>query len=107
MSTNSNERGEVDPSCEIHESLNRPILLLGGERQLVLFLMVIAGVFIISLAKIWAAVLGITIWVLGQWGLSKAASFDPQLSKTGRRSLNYRPHYPAQATPFAPEREVK
>lgn len=107
MSINSNETNELDPGCEIHESLNRPILLLGGERQLVLMLMVISGVFIISLAKIWAAVIGLTLWFLGQWALSKAAAFDPQLSKTGQRSLKYRRHYPAQATPFAKYREVK
>lgn len=97
---------DLDPSCEIHESLNRPILFLGGERQLVLMLMVIAGVFIISLAKIWTAVIGIALWVLGQWALSKAAKFDPQLSKTGPRSLRYRRYYPARATPFAKIREI-
>jgi type IV secretion system protein TrbD len=98
---------EQMPLTPIHESLNRPILLLGGERQLVLMLMVIAGVFIISLANIWCAVLGISLWLVGQWALSKAAAYDPQLSKTGPRSLRYRAYYPPSATPFAVNREVK
>lgn len=107
MSTNSKAIGaEPDPSCIIHESLNRPILFMGGERQLVLMLMVIAGVFIISLAKVWTAVFGIALWMAGHWALVRAAKFDPQLSKTGLRSLRYRPYYPAAATPFAKIREV-
>jgi type IV secretory pathway TrbD component len=91
----------------IHESLNRPILLMGGERNLVLMLAVIAGVFILSLAKLWAAMVGLTIWTIGQWALARAASYDPQLSKTGPRSLRYRRHYPAQATPFGRLRDIR
>lgn len=95
-----------DLKTPIHESLNRPILLMGGERNLVLMLAVIAGVFILSLAKIWAAVAGIVIWTAGQWSLSRAASYDALLSKTGPRSLRYRRYYPAQATPFGRSRET-
>lgn len=91
----------------IHESLNRPILLLGGERNLVLMLLIVAGVFIFSLAKLWAAAVGVVIWVIGQWVLSRAASYDDQLSMTGPRSLKYRRFYPAQATPFARQREIQ
>lgn len=91
----------------IHESLNRPILMMGGERNLVLMLAVIAGVFIFSLAHVWAAVMGVAMWVLGQWGLSRAAAYDPQLSQTGIRAMKYKRYYPAQATPFAAQREVK
>ena len=94
-------------STPIHESLNRPILMMGGERNLVLMLAVIAGVFIFSLAHVWAAVVGIAMWVTGQWGLSRAAAYDPQLSQTGVRAMKYKRYYPAQATPFAPDREVK
>ncbi len=96
-----------DTSTPIHDSLNRPILMMGGERNLVLMLAVIAGVFIFSLAHIWAAVMGITMWVIGQWALSRAAVYDPQLSQTGIRVMKYKRYYPAQATPFAPQREMK
>lgn len=90
----------------IHESLNRPILLMGGERNLVLMLAVIAGVFILSLAKLWAAVAGLTLWTIGQWTLSRAAAYDPLLSKTGPRSLRYRRFYLARATPFGRFRDI-
>jgi type IV secretion system protein TrbD len=91
----------------IHESLNRPILLMGGERNLVLMLAVIAGVFILSLAKLWAAVAGLILWTVGQWTLSRAAAYDALLSKTGPRSLRYRRFYSARATPFGRLREVR
>ena len=98
---------DPDISAPIHGSLNRPILMMGGERALVLGLATLAGVFILSLAKLWAAAVGITLWVVGQWALSRAAAFDPQLSKTGRRSLLYKRFYPARATPFGKSREWK
>lgn len=98
---------DMDISVKLHESLNRPMLLLGGERNLVLFLGVLAGVFIFSLAAIWAAVTGILLWMVGMYALSRAGAYDHQLSKTGIRSLKYRKFYPAQATPHARIREVK
>jgi type IV secretion system protein VirB3 len=90
----------------LYTALNRPILVMGGERNLVLMLGVIAGVFIFSLAQVWAAVLGLVLWVIGQWALALAAKYDPLLSQTGIRHLRYARHYPAAASPFAPDREV-
>ena len=90
----------------LYTALNRPILVMGGERNLVLMLGVIAGVFIFSLAQVWAAVLGLVLWVTGQWALALAAKYDPHLSQTGIRHLRYARFYPAAASPFAPDREV-
>lgn len=95
-----------DYSVPIHSSLNRPLLVMGGERQLVLMLGVVAGVFIVSLAQLWAAIVGIVIWVGGQYFLSRAAAYDTQLSKVGPRHLKYKRQYLSSATPFAPHREV-
>lgn len=103
----SNQEEQFNDSTPIHESLNRPILLMGGERQLVLMLMVIAGVFIISLANVYAAIFGLLIWLVGQYGLARAATYDSQLSKTGPRSLRFRRYYPPSATPFAKQREIE
>lgn len=96
-----------DEATPIHESLNRPILMMGGERNLVLMLAILAGMFIFSLAKLWAAAVGIVLWVIGQWALSRAATYDPQLSKTGTRLVKYRRFYPSRATPYAKIREIK
>ncbi len=88
----------------IHESLNRPLLVLGGERNLVLMLGVVAGVFIFSLARFWAFATGLGLWLIGQWALAQAAKYDPLLSKTGPRHARYRAHYPAGSSPFTPPR---
>lgn len=90
----------------IHESLNRPPLVLGGERNLVMMLGVIAGVFVFSLAQFWAFVTGIGLWVGGQWALALAAKYDPMLSSIGPRHVRYRRYYPAASSPFASCREV-
>lgn len=93
-------------SVPIHSSLNRPMLVLGGERKLVLMLGVIAGVFIVSLAQVWSAILGLIIWVAGQYFLSRAASYDTQLSQVAPRHFKYKLQYLSSATPFAPCREI-
>ena len=53
---------------------------------------IVAGVFIFSLAKLWAVAAGIAIWVIGQWALTRAAGYDDQLSKTGLRSRRDEPN---------------
>ena len=90
----------------IHESLNRPLLVLGGERNLVLMLGVIAGVFVFSLAQLWAFGTGLVLWIGGQWGLARAAAYDPSLSRIGPRHVRYRRHYAAGASPFTSSRSV-
>lgn len=83
----------------------RPLLLLGSERELILALGIVAGVFIVSLFQLWAAIFGLVLWAIGAWVLTRAASFDPQLSKTFGRSLRYRKLYKSSATPFAAPRK--
>ena len=60
--------------------------------------------FVVSLFQLWAAIFGLVLWALGAWVLTRAANFDPQLSKTFGRSLRYRKLYKSSATPFAPPR---
>lgn len=97
---------DEDWSAPIHSSLNRPMLVMGGERQLVLMLGVVTGVFIFSLLQLWAAIVGIVIWVGGQYFLARAAAYDTQLSKVGPRHLKYRKQYLASSTPFSGNREI-
>lgn len=81
------------------------MLLLGAERELILALGIVAGVFIVSLFQLWAAIFGLVLWAIGAWTLTRAANFDPQLSKTFGRSLRYRKLYQSSATPFAAPRK--
>lgn len=87
----------------VHRSLVRPLLLMGGERELVLMLAILAGIFILSLFKLWAAIAGVALWVVGIYALNRAAEHDPKLSKVLARSAKYmlKKHIPSAATPFA------
>jgi len=85
----------------VHRSLTRPMLVLGCERELVMMLAMIAGIFIVSLFQLWAAILGVTLWVVGVFFLQRMGSKDPQLSKTFFRSLKFGQLLRAQSTPFA------
>ncbi len=92
-------------SVPLHQSMLRPMLLLGAERELILALAIVTGVFIVSLFQLWAAIFGLILWAVGAWALTRAASFDPLLSKTFARSLRYCKLYKTAATPFASPRK--
>lgn len=87
----------------VHRSLVRPLLMLGGERELVLMLAMIAGIFILSLFQLWAAIAGVLIWMVGMFFLQRMGERDPKLSKVFFRSLMYsrKRYIPASSTPFA------
>jgi type IV secretion system protein VirB3 len=97
----SSRDDDEDFGVPLHQSLLRPMLLMGAERELILALGVVAGVFIVSLFQLWAAIFGIVLWSVGAWALARAANFDPQLSKTFARSVRYQKLYKSAATPHA------
>ena len=101
MADSENEPALPRGAAPIHESLNRPLLLLGGERTYMILFGLVCGIFIFLLMHWWSFVLGIVLWFAGRQFLVHAAKADPQLSKTARRFLNYKAFYPAAATPFA------
>lgn len=88
----------------VHRSLVRPMLLLGGERELVLMLAMIAGIFILSLFQVWAAITGIVIWSIGMFFLQRMGERDAKLSKVFIRAFRYskKRYIPASSTPFCP-----
>lgn len=85
----------------VHRSLTRPMLMMGGERELVLMLAMVCGIFIVSLFQLWAAITGVALWAAGVFALQRAGEKDPQLSKTFIRSLRFGKLLRAQSTPFA------
>ena len=91
----------------IHPSLVRPILLAGGERELVL----------INVVLIFALVLGVgpnpvtlglagVLATAGHGALVALAKVDPQGWRVFARHFQYRDFYPARAHPFARGRHV-
>jgi type IV secretion system protein VirB3 len=82
----------------IHRSLNRPHLLLGAERHLVLLAGVITAVLLfsgsISLPTI---VLATVFWTSSFWALLRMAKADPHMSEVYQRHIRYRSYYSAHS----------
>ncbi|MDK2126639.1 conjugal transfer protein TrbD [Parachitinimonas caeni] len=82
----------------IRRSLNRPHLLLGAERSLVLFSGVITAMVIFSgKMSILSLVVGGAFWACAFWALVRMAKADPQMSQIYQRHIRYRAYYVARA----------
>lgn len=81
----------------IHQSANRPHLLLGGDRELVLFSALLSAMLIFALVTWWGVLTGIVLWFLSIAILSRMGKADPLLRQVYLRHLRYRPFYPAKA----------
>jgi type IV secretory pathway TrbD component len=82
----------------IHRSLNRPHLLLGAERGLVLLAGVVTALVLFSgnLSPV-SVVLAITFWSGSFWALVRMGKADPQMSRVYQRHVRHRPYYSARA----------
>ncbi len=80
----------------IHQSANRPHLLLGGDRELVLFAALMSAMLIFALVTWWGIVAGIALWLTAVAVLSRMGRFDPMLRQVYLRHVKYRPFYPAK-----------
>jgi type IV secretion system protein VirB3 len=83
-----------------HRVLHRPQLLLGGERELVLMVTVIAVALPVNGLNLPAAIVGALLWVLAMPALRWMAKRDPQMSQVYRRHVRYRAHYPPRSRPY-------
>ncbi len=85
---------------KVHRALHRPQLMLGGERELVLFSALIAGGIAITALNIPAFVAGAAIWGLCIYGLRRMAKADPIMSKIYVRQRKYSDYYAAFSRPW-------
>jgi type IV secretion system protein VirB3 len=81
----------------IHQSANRPHLLLGGDRELVLFAALLSAMLIFALVTWWAVATGVLLWFLSVAVLSRMGKADPLLRHVYLRHLRYRPFYAAKS----------
>lgn len=87
-------------STPFHRALHRPQTVMGGERELTLFSMLIAGGLIVSGMNLVQAVVGTALWFICLHFLRQMAKVDPNMSKVYIRHLQYGTYYPARSTPF-------
>lgn len=81
----------------IHQSANRPHLLLGGDRELLLFAALLSAILIFALVTWWGVLTGLMLWLLSVAVLSRMGKADPLLRHVYLRHLQYRPFYSAKA----------
>ena len=81
----------------IHQSANRPNLLLGGDRELVLVMVMIAGGLAFSLASWWGIGLAAALWVASMGALQRMGKADPLLRPVYLRHIRYIDFYPAKS----------
>src|SRR3954447_19472210 len=61
----------------IHQSANRPHLLLGGDRELVLFAALMSAMLMFALVTWWGIVAGIALWISAIAVLSRMGAVRP------------------------------
>ena len=81
----------------IHQSANRPHLILGGDRELVLFAGLTAVCLAFTLATWWGVTIGIVFWLGSIAVLSRMGKADPLLRHVYLRHIKYKPFYPAHS----------
>jgi type IV secretion system protein VirB3 len=84
----------------VYRALHRPNLILGGERELVLFTALLAGGLALTAQNLVATLISGLVWfgVIGL--LRRMAHADPRMSLVYARQLRYQRYYPARSRPF-------
>ncbi|MBU2834423.1 hypothetical protein HF673_01155 [Acidithiobacillus thiooxidans] len=89
-----------------HKSLLTPILLAGGERELVI-LNAMMAFGIMSLGSMAAIATGAVVGIVGQTGVVLMGKHDPQMRSVYQRARFYHDYYRSQSTPWAePSKQV-
>ncbi len=91
----------------VRQSLLRPMLMLGAERELVLASGMIAAMLAFALDNLVLAAIGVGFWLVALVVLQRMAKHDPQLSRVYVRHVNKKIYYPATAHVGASEPEPK
>jgi type IV secretion system protein TrbD len=82
----------------IHRSLNRPHLLLGVERSLVLLVAMITAILLFSgNISVPTILLAVAFWSGSFWALVRMAKADAQMSQVYQRHIRYQAYYSAHS----------
>ncbi len=91
-------------AIKVHSSLNKPNLLLGGERELMLMVGLFSALMIF-IAMTWQTlIIGVVLWFILSMFLRMIAKADPLMSKIYLRQLKYKNFYTAHSSPFYEEK---
>lgn len=87
-------------SIPIHQSLHRPHLVLGGEREPVLYAGLLAVIIFMAGMSKSAAVIALVLWFGSVAAFRRMAKADPQMSKVWMRHIRQQDYYPAHSSPW-------
>jgi type IV secretion system protein TrbD len=93
---------DIARQVAIHQSANRPNLLLGGDRELVLVMVMVVVALAFSLASWWGVLLSAALWIASVAVLQRMGKADPLLRQVYFRHIRYRAFYPAKSYVWAP-----
>jgi type IV secretion system protein VirB3 len=88
---------ETPREMPFHQSANRPHLLLGGDRELVLVSGVLAAMLIFAVMTWWSMIAGLVLWLAAVAVLARMGKVDPLLRHVYIRHVRYRSFYPAKS----------
>jgi type IV secretion system protein VirB3 len=87
-------------TIKVHAALNKPNLLLGAERELMLIVGMLSALMIF-IAMTWQTfIIGVALWAILSMLLRMMAKADPLMSKIYLRQLKYKDFYMAHSSPF-------
>ena len=78
------------------QSMTRPILILGGERENIILLACLSLSLCTAGRDFWSFILAVLIWVVGVIASKLTAKSDPWATKIFLRSLAYQDFYAAR-----------
>jgi len=82
----------------IRQSLHRHNLVLGGERELVMFSTLIAFLVGVGGTSITSGICAVVFWLIAIYILRLLAKKDPQMSKVWLRHIRQQDYYPARSS---------
>jgi type IV secretion system protein VirB3 len=81
----------------IHPSVHRPRLILGADRELVLFVGLISAILVFALIRWWSILMGILLWLVAVTLLVRMGKEDPLMRQVYLRHVKYEAFYPAKS----------
>jgi type IV secretion system protein TrbD len=93
--------GDSPREAIIHQSANRPNLLLGADRELALITIMVAAGLAFSLATWWGVGVAVVFWIGAIGVLQRMAKADPLLRQVYFRHIRYAAFYPAKSGLYA------
>jgi type IV secretory pathway TrbD component len=79
----------------IHDALVQPMLMIGAERDLVVFMTILLAMLVFACATWICTVVALICWVAAIVVLQRLARVDSQFSRVYLRHLKYRSRYSA------------